>query len=794
MLGGVASLGREPGLERSQNALGADVEMAPMLTPEKVKPEFAVSSGEILVPDNEAKYLEEERFLEATPDDSVNRQECIECRSFLQESDECSESGPADNVSEVSTSVKNYSTVDDEGATPQEELLGKEAEDVVMEIAEKLSQLRSIGKTADSAKKYTLEPDAGMEEDLDSNDDHMMSDLLGPKRLDFEVIDFDQFGAQPPDLPLNDILMNVNHHGGIRRTGASTKANKKPERHAHSGFEQEMKGLNDSPVKILSSRNYTPEKKQQLRKERGAGALDLPPGHVIPRLCNMGNVKEGSRGQDVSRDSDSNSVSGKTGNSKLRPLDSVKPKKLGEAPSGSPIRRSKSTMPDVKGGTLGHEEARKRTEDVQELTHMQAKRLEDCCHRVDLYTAQTEEQSRVHEELNRKLEAECGERLKSEAKLMVLCETLPNVESKLKNLCDQILLMEAQLQEQGPDLRNKLEEALEQDQQERTHLAAKLEEQADLRKTLEEAMEQEHQERTHLAAKLEEQADLRNKLEQERQERMHLAAKLEEQVGLRNKLEEKLMQEREERTQHVAQLQEQSRLHEGLAHKLGEELEDLNNQVESLVAQLSQLDQECKERMEDQTKVHEELVQKVEEGQLERLKSETKLYERLSREEEKVKVLENQVLSLARQLQEEMELRKELGERLDRERDERIQSAVVVANPASESLPVSSSWSEEKIEFAKLLDEQKNLLENQVKEAEISKSATEKKVGLLNHQVENLEVLSNIVETMEYVFSAKDRVIRQTMWTVFQALCLGMGLVNFMVSWRNPLQSSLQPT
>jgi hypothetical protein len=157
--------------------------------------------------------------------------------------------------------------------------------------------------------------------------------------------------------------------------------------------------------------------------------------------------------------------------------------------------------------------------------------------------------------------------------------------------------------------------------------------------------------------------------------------------------------------------------------------------VESLVAQLSQLDQEYKERMEDQTKMHEELVQKVEEGQLERLKSETKLYERLSREEEKVKVLENQVLSLARQLQEEMELRKELEERLDRERDERIQSAVVVANHASESLPVSSSWSEEKIEFAKLLIEQKNLLENQVKEAEISKSATEKKVGLLNHQV-----------------------------------------------------------
>lgn len=43
----------------------------------------------------------------------------------------------------------------------------------------------------------------------------------------------------------------------------------------------------------------------------------------------------GSGGLDISGDSDSNSIFGKTGNSKLRLLDSMKPKKLGAAPSGS---------------------------------------------------------------------------------------------------------------------------------------------------------------------------------------------------------------------------------------------------------------------------------------------------------------------------------------------------------------------------------------------------------------------------------------------------------------------------
>ena len=75
--------------------------------------------------------------------------------------------------------------------------------------------------------------DTGME-DLDLND--RMSDLLGPKRLDFEVIDFDQFGAQPPDLPLNNNLARANHHGGMSSSNggkgidAVTKA-KKPEHH-----------------------------------------------------------------------------------------------------------------------------------------------------------------------------------------------------------------------------------------------------------------------------------------------------------------------------------------------------------------------------------------------------------------------------------------------------------------------------------------------------------------------------------------------------------------------------------
>ncbi|KAG0582026.1 hypothetical protein KC19_3G027600 [Ceratodon purpureus] len=885
----------------------ANLEISPILTPEKLKPEF-VNSREISDPNNEAKYSDE-NFLdhETTPYDTVNRQESIECRSFL-EGDDYSESALPDNVSEMSTSVKNYSTVDDEGVTPQfedkKEIVSKESEDVVMEIAERLSQLRSIGKTAESARKYILESDTSTE-DLESNDH--MSDLLGPKRLDFEVIDFDQFGAQPPDLPLNDNLKKVHHHGGIssfnggKGVGTSTKA-KKPEHHlraldSRNGIEQEMKGLHDHPVKI--GLKNTPEKKHP-RKER-----------------------EASRGHDVSRDFDTSSVGSRTGSSKLRLPDSLKPKKLSEAPmSGSPIRRSKSTMPDVKGSPV-HEETRKRTEDLQHLTHMQAKRLEEYCNRVDLSTAQLKEQSRMHEELNRRLETECGERLKSEAELMMLREMLPNVEEKLKDLCDQMLFMEVQLQEQV-DFRNKLEEALERERQERVHLVAnleeqiylrnklegdlelerqermhlaekleeqiycrnklegslelerqermhfvakieeqvdlsnklegslerelqerinfvaKLEEQVDLRNKLEESLERERQERLHFVARLEEQVVLRNKLEedleQERQDRLQLAAKLDEQVDFRNKLEENLDQERQERTQYVLQLEQQTRLREELANKLDRErderltseaglmvirellpnmetkLVDLNNQVESLISQLQEqtqsrevfnekLDQECKDRMqhmakiEAQMKMHEESAQKFDAGRDERNKNETtlkELRERLPKGEEQLLSLQNQVLSLATQLQEQIEMRKELEQKLDLEREERTQNALIMANyttPAS-SIP----WSEEKIEFTKLLHEQKELLANQVKEAATLKTATEKKVGLLNHQVQNLEMRSEVVETMECVTSAKDRAMRQTMWTVFQAVCLGIGLMSFILSCSNSLPSYLQPT
>lgn len=147
-------------LQEPLESRDANLEISPILTPEKLKPEF-VNSREISDPNNEAKYSDE-NFLdhETTPYDTVNRQESIECRSFL-EGDDYSESALPDNVSEMSTSVKNYSTVDDEGVTPQfedkKEIVSKESEDVVMEIAERLSQLRSIGKTAESARKYILE-------------------------------------------------------------------------------------------------------------------------------------------------------------------------------------------------------------------------------------------------------------------------------------------------------------------------------------------------------------------------------------------------------------------------------------------------------------------------------------------------------------------------------------------------------------------------------------------------------------------------------------------------------------
>jgi chromosome segregation ATPase len=204
-----------------------------------------------------------------------------------------------------------------------------------------------------------------------------------------------------------------------------------------------------------------------------------------------------------------------------------------------------------------------------------------------------------------------------------------------------------------------------------------------------------------------------------------------------------------------------------------EKLKDLNDQVESLVAQLQEqtelrkgleekLDWEGKERMqhmtkiEEHTKVHEELALKLEEERDERLKSENslkELYESLSNKEEELKELReslsnkeqeltdlhNQVLSLTTELQEQITRKKELEDKLDQEREQRMQDAVMVSDRSSENLPVSSMpWTEEKLEFAKLLDEQKTLLANQMLEAEKLKNAAQMKVGLLNHQVREL--------------------------------------------------------
>jgi ABC-type phosphate transport system auxiliary subunit len=94
-------------------------------------------------------------------------------------------------------------------------------------------------------------------------------------------------------------------------------------------------------------------------------------------------------------------------------------------------------------GSPTPEEIQKRAEELNQLTQEQAKQLEDV-RQVEFLTAQLEEQSKNHEELKLDLEAERNERLKSEAKLIVLNEVLPNMEEKLKNLSNQVLFLEGE--------------------------------------------------------------------------------------------------------------------------------------------------------------------------------------------------------------------------------------------------------------------------------------------------------------------------------------------------------------
>jgi len=345
-------------------------------------------------------------------------------------------------------------------------------------------------------------------------------------------------------------------------------------------------------------------------------------------------------------------------------------------------------------GFSAQEGIQRRTEDLNHLTQEQAKQLEDIRHQVDLSNAQLEEQSKIHEELKRELQVERDERLKSEAKLMVLHEILPNMEEKLKNLSDQVQFLEVELQEQA-NSRNKLENDLQLERKEKTQYITQLEEQTRLYEELAKTLEEEQDGRLKSEAGLmvlrelftnteDSMKDLRDQVDS-------LVVQLQEETELRNSLEEKLDWECKERMQHMTKIEEQS-------------------------------------------KMHEDLLLKIEEERDERLKSETylmELRENMSNKEEKIKDLHNQVVSLTAQLQEQKELKKELEGKWDHEREGRTPDAV--------TLPISSMpWSEEKLEFEKLLDEQKTLLANQVQEAEKLKNAAEIKVGLLNDQVREL--------------------------------------------------------
>ncbi|XP_024357710.1 uncharacterized protein [Physcomitrium patens] len=743
-------------------------------------------------------------------------------------------------------------------------------------------EFRSLGDDGNSADfagnfEHILDPsDTGLED----------VDLV--EHID---IDFDQFGAQPPDLPVLDtsnneeVEMNVNEVDGIfsssgeEGTDTSTEASESEHQIkklvSENEDEQEMKELDDVPVKI----DLNDVSEEQLLKE-----LD---SESNADLHNTMKISENIEGHGVLRGSGSETTLDEKG--------------VDDASLGS-LTRGLANNAEVKGSSA-HKEVLRHTYGPKQLTEKQVKQLEEIRCQVDLLS------------LKRKLEAECGKRLKNEAKLMVLHEILPNVEEKMKVLCDEVLFLEVQFKEQV-DFSNKLEANLVQERERVQHVAQVLKEEIHLKKKLQETLEFERNKRVQYVVQLEEktrlQEELTHKLEEERVVRIQseaglmvlhemlpdveeklndlrdqietLIAQLQDQKRLREEVEQKLDCERKERLQHVAkveertkfyeetleqerierlqfvaQLEKRTRLQEELARKLEEErvmriqseaglavfhemLPDAEKKLNDLLAQLQsqnglkkeieeKLDWERRERMEhvaktegeakmheealeqernkrvqyvvqleEKTKLQEELARKLEEERDERLISETSLkellHERLPNDEEKIKELYNQVMSLSAQLEEQRELRKELEERLEQEREERSQRAVVVSETSNESLLVSSvPWPEEKYECVKLLDEQKALLAHQMEEAEKIKSTAQMKVGQLNNQVQNLEVLTDIAETMECVFSAKDRAISQAIWTTFQALCLGLGFIHFITAYRDPVvQNSLLPT
>ncbi|CAM6102003.1 unnamed protein product [Calypogeia fissa] len=156
--------------------------------------------------------------------------------------------------------------------------------------------------------------------------------------------------------------------------------------------------------------------------------------------------------------------------------------------------------------------------------------------------------------------------------------------------------------------------------------------------------------------------------------------------------------------------------------------------------------------------------------------------------------LGKQVSMLGKYFKHHLQLSVDLDDKLDKEAEERHKVETQITD-LSKTLAITVSTMEKEEEaLGEVIQHQKHLLVDQLKEAEKLRHIAEVRVLTLNTQIEQLEMVYDAAKNIQAVTKYQDKAFRYGLQTLMQLFLLALGIITLYSRVAEPLRDSLVPT
>ncbi|CAM6106274.1 unnamed protein product [Calypogeia fissa] len=156
--------------------------------------------------------------------------------------------------------------------------------------------------------------------------------------------------------------------------------------------------------------------------------------------------------------------------------------------------------------------------------------------------------------------------------------------------------------------------------------------------------------------------------------------------------------------------------------------------------------------------------------------------------------LGKQVSMLGKYLKHHLQLSVDLDDKLDKEAEERHKVETQLTD-LSKTLAITVSTMEKEEEaLGEVIQHQKHLLVDQLKEAEKLRHIAEVRVLTLNTQIEQLELVCDAAKSIQSVTKYQGKAFRYGLQTLMQLFLLALGIITLYSRVAEPLRDSLIPT